>query len=73
MKRFDPVGNILFIASIICLLLAVEWGGSKYAYSDARIIVLFTLFGLLFIAFIASQAWLGENATSTLKLPNSSF
>lgn len=28
--RLDPLGNLFFIPSIICLLLALEWGGTTY-------------------------------------------
>jgi EmrB/QacA subfamily drug resistance transporter len=62
-KRFDPLGTMAFVPAIICLLLALQWGGSKYAWNDAKIIALFILFGVLIIAFIAIQIWLGEGAT----------
>lgn len=28
--RLDPIGNIFLIPSIVCLLLALEWGGTSY-------------------------------------------
>lgn len=61
--KFDPLGSITFLASIVCLLLALQLGGTTYAFSNGRIIALFVLFGLLLIAFIALQLWGGENAT----------
>jgi hypothetical protein len=67
-KQSDPVGNFLFISAVICLLLTLEWGGSKYAWTNGRIIALFTLFGVLFIAFVAVQFWQGENAAGMLEL-----
>lgn len=48
---------------IICLLLALQWGGSKYPWGEGRIIALFVLFGVLLIAFIAIQFWKQDNAT----------
>ncbi len=33
-KQFDPVGTVLFIPCIICLLLALQWGGTRYPWSD---------------------------------------
>ena len=62
-KQFDPIGTAFFIPGIICLLLALQWGGSQYDWGNARIIVLFILFGLLIIAFVAVQIWQQENAT----------
>ena len=35
-KQFDPIGTCLFIPCIICLLLALQWGGSKYPWSDGE-------------------------------------
>ncbi|KAI9878064.1 MAG: hypothetical protein M1830_002013 [Pleopsidium flavum] len=61
--RFDPLGNVLFICAVICLLLALQWGGTTYDWSNGRIIALFVLFAVLFIAFVAMQVWQGENAT----------
>ena len=62
-KQFDPVGTTLFIPAIVCLLLALQWGGSKYPWKDAKIIALFVVFGVLAIAFGCVQVWQQENAT----------
>ncbi|KZO90450.1 major facilitator superfamily transporter [Calocera viscosa TUFC12733] len=51
----DPVGTALFIPAVVCLLLALQWGGAVYAWSNARIIVLLVLFVLLTIGFAVVQ------------------
>jgi hypothetical protein len=61
--QLDPIGTICFLPGVVCLLLALQWGGSTYAWNDARIIVLWVLFGSLMIAFAAVQVWKQENAT----------
>ena len=61
--QLDLLGNLFFLPGIVCLLLALQWGGSTYAWSDGRIIALLVLFAVLIIAFIAIQIWKGENAT----------
>jgi MFS family permease len=61
--RFDPIGTILFLPCIICVLLALQWGGTVYAWSDGRVIALFVVFGVLLLAFLSVQYWAGENAT----------
>lgn len=33
-KQLDPIGTILFMPCIICLLLALQWGGSTYAWAN---------------------------------------
>ncbi|KAF2256473.1 major facilitator superfamily transporter [Trematosphaeria pertusa] len=54
-KHLDPVGTVLFLPAITCLLLALEWGAAEYPWSDPRIIALLTAFAVLFMAFIAWQ------------------
>ena len=54
-QQFDAVGTITMIASIICLLLALQWGGSTYPWSNGRIIVLFVVSGILAIIFVIAQ------------------
>ena len=66
LAQFDPLGTSLFVPSVICLLLALQWGGTTYAWSDGRIIALFVLFGILLISFGAVQIWMGESATGDL-------
>ncbi|PGH13473.1 hypothetical protein AJ79_03603 [Helicocarpus griseus UAMH5409] len=61
--QFDPVGSILFIPSIICLLLALQWGGTIYPWSSGRVIALFVVFGVTIIAFTVVQWWVGNDAT----------
>lgn len=67
-QQFDPVGTILFIAAIICLLLSLQWGGSQYPWSDGREIALLTVFGVLIIAWGISQWKGGEDATMPLRI-----
>ncbi len=45
-KYFDPIGTALFMPAVICLLLALQWGGTTYAWDSGRIIALFVLFGV---------------------------
>jgi hypothetical protein len=65
--RFDPIGTILFAPSIICLLLALQWGGTTYEWSDSRIIALLVVFGVLVICFAIVQPLMGDNATLNKK------
>lgn len=43
--RLDIPGNVLFMVTVISLLLAIQWGGVKYHWGNARIIVLLILAG----------------------------
>ncbi|KAL7629499.1 MFS sugar transporter [Parahypoxylon ruwenzoriense] len=62
-KRFDPIGTVLFMPSIICLLLALQWGGTEYPWRSGRIIALFVVFGVLLLAFLYVQHVQQDNAT----------
>ncbi|KAF7536862.1 hypothetical protein G7054_g4167 [Neopestalotiopsis clavispora] len=53
--RLDPFGTAAFVPCIVCLLLALEWGGTKYAWSEPRVVILLVLFGLLLIAWYLIQ------------------
>ncbi|KAF2663297.1 MFS general substrate transporter [Microthyrium microscopicum] len=63
LKQLDPLGNLVFFPGIICLLLALQWGGTQYSWKNARIVVLLILCGLLCITFVGIQIWKQENAT----------
>jgi len=69
--RFDPIGTILFAPSIICLLLALQWGGTTYEWSDGRIIALLVVFGVLLLGFAVVQPLMGDNATLNTKVMTS--
>lgn len=49
--------------AIICLLLALQWGGSTYAWNDGRVIALLVLFGVVIVAFLVVQRWMADDAT----------
>ena len=61
--QLDPLGTLCFLPGVVCLLLALQWGGTTYAWKDGRIIALLVLFGVLMIAFITIQIWRQEMAT----------
>jgi len=61
--QLDPIGTAFLMPGIICLLLAMQWGGSTYAWNNGRIIALLVIFGSCLCAFTAVQAWKGDMAT----------
>ncbi|KAI9878040.1 MAG: hypothetical protein M1830_002091 [Pleopsidium flavum] len=67
-KQFDILGTLFFIPAVVCLLLALQWGGSTYPWSDGRIITLFVVFGICFLIFIGIQFWKPEIATVNPRL-----
>jgi MFS family permease len=53
--ELDIFGLIIFLPAIICLLLALQWGGAKYPWDSWRIITLLVVSGALILAFIAIE------------------
>lgn len=63
LSQLDLPGAVVLLSSVSCLFLVLQWGGNMYAWDSPRIIGLLCGFVLLFIAFMALQFWVGENAT----------
>jgi MFS family permease len=62
-RKLDLSGTALFIPAIICLLLALQWGGAEYPWSSAKVIGLFCGFGAMIIIFVGIQFWQGDQGT----------
>ena len=67
-KRIDPVGIFFFIPSMVCLILALQWGGSIYSWSAPKIIGLFVTFSVLFIAFVIVEVLTPETAMAPTRV-----
>jgi hypothetical protein len=63
LRSLDLIGTAIFLPSLICLLLALQWGGQKYNWSNVRIIVLFVLFGVGLCVWIYIQYRKQDRAT----------
>ena len=61
--QFDPIGTALLLPGLVLLLLALQWGGTEYPWSSARVVVLLVLGLLLLIAFGITQSWAGDDGT----------
>ncbi|KAJ0299151.1 hypothetical protein COL516b_009403 [Colletotrichum fioriniae] len=67
-SNFDLVGTILLIPWIICLLLALQWGGTEYAWSNWRIILCWCLFAVCFLLWALVQFREGDKATVPFRI-----
>lgn len=54
-KEFDYVGAVLSVATLVCIIMATNFGGTLYAWDNGRIIALFVLAGLFSVAFAVQQ------------------
>ena len=72
LKRFhviDYPGTLLVIGVLISGLMAINFGGTLYAWSSGQIIALFVLFGALSIAFSLQQAFCIGTTPTTRSFP----
>ncbi|PYH90940.1 MFS general substrate transporter [Aspergillus ellipticus CBS 707.79] len=63
LRQLNFVGILALLPGVVCLCLALQWGGTKYAWSNGRMIALLVLAFLLLIAFMGIQVWKPEQAT----------
>ena len=61
--QIDLLGAFFLITSIVCLLLALQWGGVTYPWSDSKVWGCLLGFLLLIITFTSIQFWKGDKAT----------
>ncbi|KAK1976953.1 MFS transporter [Colletotrichum cereale] len=76
LMEFDVLGLSIFFACMICLLLALQWGGSEYAWNSGPMIALLVAFGVLLACFIGVQIWKGDKAAlppRLMKMRNVAF
>ncbi|KAH8895435.1 putative aflatoxin efflux pump [Thozetella sp. PMI_491] len=61
-RRLDPIGIALFAPSMVCLILALQWGGTTDPWSAPKIIGLLVTFAVLLIIFIVYEVLTPETA-----------
>ncbi|EXL92992.1 major facilitator superfamily domain-containing protein [Fusarium oxysporum II5] len=61
-KKVDFFGTLLAVPAITFLLMALQWGGTKFGWGTWQIIVPLVVCALLFVAFGYLQYHQGDNA-----------
>lgn len=56
-REFDYPGAFLSIAALVSIILAINFGGTLYAWNSGQIIALFVVAGILFIVFGLQQVF----------------
>ncbi|RDW59432.1 MFS general substrate transporter-6 [Coleophoma cylindrospora] len=67
-NRLDPVGFMLFAPTCVMILLALEWGGTKYAWNSSTIIGLFVGFAATAVTFVFWEYHRGDTAMVPLRI-----
>ncbi|KAI9660436.1 MAG: hypothetical protein M1821_009786 [Bathelium mastoideum] len=70
LSRLDLGGTALLLPAIVSLLLALQWGGTVYAWDNAKVIALLVLAALLLGCFFAYERWMGERASIPFRIIN---
>ena len=64
LRHIDLGGAFLLICGIVCLLLALQWGGTTYPWSNSKVWGCILGFGLIIAIFIGLQFKLGDRYPS---------
>lgn len=68
LRRVDFLGSALLAAFLVVLLLPLELGGSRLAWTDPRIPLCFGAAVLLLVLFVAAEKWLVANPLLPLSM-----
>lgn len=60
--QMDLLGFLTITASVVCYLLALQWGGVEKRWSSADVVGCLIGFGVFLIAFVVNEWWQGEKA-----------
>lgn len=61
-KSLDPLGLLFFVPSMVCFILALQWGGTTYSWSEPKIIGLLVTFAITFVAFLVVEYKMPDTA-----------
>ncbi|CAG8614109.1 17979_t:CDS:10 [Acaulospora morrowiae] len=68
LTRIDWLGMFVITSSTLATLLALQWGGSDYAWNSALVIILFVLGGLGFILFAYIEGFIAVEPIIPVRL-----
>ena len=68
LKRLDPVGLLFFVPSMVCLILALQWGGTTDPWSAPKIIGLLVTFAVTFLAFLVVEVLMPDTAMAPTRV-----
>ncbi|KAJ5206628.1 hypothetical protein N7472_003076 [Penicillium cf. griseofulvum] len=66
--QLDFLGTTLLVSGVVCLILALQWGGQTYAWGSGRVVACLVLMVVLLFSFIALQVLLPKRATLPVRI-----
>lgn len=67
-KEVDIIGAVFLICAIVSLLLALQWGGTTYAWSNSKVWGTLLGFFLIIAVFIGMQFYQKDRATIPVRV-----
>jgi hypothetical protein len=68
LKELDAIGAVFLISGIVCLLLALQWGGQTYPWANSKVWGTLLGFGLIIAVFIVLQVYQKDRATIPVRV-----
>ncbi|KAH8815990.1 major facilitator superfamily transporter [Xylogone sp. PMI_703] len=68
LRRLDLLGGLLLTGGLVALFFALQWGGSRYKWSDPEVYANLIIFAVLSISFAILQAVKKEEATIPIRI-----
>nr|A0A3T0QHT2.1 RecName: Full=Varicidin biosynthesis cluster MFS-type transporer [Talaromyces variabilis]AZZ09609.1 major facilitator superfamily ORF1 [Talaromyces variabilis] len=68
LQKLDALGTCILMPLIICLLLALQWGGTTYAWNSWRVVLCLVLFTVLLVAWLYVQYRQGDGGALPLRI-----
>ncbi|KAF2723078.1 putative MFS multidrug transporter [Polychaeton citri CBS 116435] len=62
LRQLNALGLLALAPGVICLCLALQWGGTTYAWNNGRVIALLVLAFTLLTSFAVIQVWRPKTA-----------
>jgi MFS family permease len=67
-RHLDLLGAILLLGTLICFVLALQWGGLTESWASADVIGTLVGTSALLLTYILYERWLGERAALNFRL-----
>lgn len=61
--KFNPLSTVILLGWIVCLILALQWGGESGDWSEPRIVATLVVFAVTLVIWLVTQYLQGEDAT----------
>ncbi|KAK2057819.1 major facilitator superfamily transporter [Colletotrichum caudatum] len=68
LKKLDVLGASMLLIGLVTLFFALQWGGSRYSWSDPRVYACLIVSGIFISAFVLLQATKKEEAIVPVRI-----